>query len=353
MSPRKKKSQPKSSEKPIVRVGIDLGAHTTVVQTAGQLSELLLPKTTHIPTWLAYINEPDAEDRVAIGDAALSMRHEVLAFNPLQRRNRRALRDYAARLRSVLDPRSDKELWGVVSVQAGANEESVELVRLFAQELFDRTRLMNDALLMATSFGSRDVARKSIWIDLGADATRLCAVQGSSSSASEESVLLPGGGAAITARLNEHLTKRFPGLIVTPITGDQLKERFAHVSPANAVCPLRVLLDDVTKDVDIANIVRRACEPLVSETLSGIERVVANCPSDSIEEFLGHIVVSGGGARIPGLAARLQDGVRDMFGTHAVVQVPSDPACLVANGALRWAHFTEEDDWEVSLFSFA
>ena len=116
---------------------------------------------------------------------------------------------------------------------------------------------------------------------------------------------------------------------------------------------LRVLFEGTEQTIDVAPILRRACEPFVKDVLEGLRRIVQLCPSDSIEESFRNIVVAGGGARIAGIGERLQREVRAEFGEEAVVRTPEDPTVLVANGALRWAHFLADEEWEIPLFSFA
>jgi actin-related protein len=80
---------------------------------------------------------------------------------------------------------------------------------------------------------------------------------------------------------------------------------------------------------------------------------LAAAPSDIVEDLLGHVVVVGAGARMSGLKDRLAEEMRREFGTTATVRIPADPTVLVANGALRWAHFLQDEEWEIPLFSLA
>jgi rod shape-determining protein MreB len=337
----------------ILRVGLDIGFQTTVFQSANRLSELFLPKTHRIPTWLAYTDKgPGPREGILIGEQALFCRHELPLVHPIESGNPDALRDFADALRAAIDPDDNKELWGVVNCPPAALSEDLKNLRLVANQIFDRTCFLDSALLMATSFGCQEVARNSIWIDLGATSVRVALIQGGSPEPGKIMVV-PGGGNLVDARIRETMGKRFPDLLLTQVTINQLKERFAHVSPVDFPCMLRVLFEGTEQTIDVAPILRRACDPIVKDVLEGLRRLLQLCPSDSVEELFGNIVVAGGGARIAGVGERLREEVRSEFGEEAIVRIPEDPTVLVANGALRWAHFLEDDEWGIPLFSFA
>lgn len=345
-------ASPRGDEK-VLRVGLDIGFQSTVFQTARRLSDLFVPKTHRIPTWIAYTDQRwNGGESFLIGEQALFCRHELPLVHPLDSGDPNALRDFASGLRKVIDPAGKRELWGVVNCPAGATSEDLKNIRLVANQIFERTCLLDPALLMATSYGCQEVARNSIWIDLGATSVRVALIHGGSPEPGK-TMVVSGGGNSIDARIRETMGKRFPDLLLTKVTVNQLKERFAQVPPANLSCKLRVLFQGTEKMIDVAPILRRACEPIVKDVIEGLRRVLQVCPSDSIEELFGNIVVAGGGARMAGIGDRLREEVRSEFGHQAILRFPADPTVLVANGALRWAHFLEEEEWEIPLFSFA
>ena len=337
----------------VLRVGMDIGSHTTVYQMAQRLGDLLVPRTHRVPTLLAYSDEPgDSRGSLVVGDEALARKHEMNLVHPLQADESSVLGDFAGALRSSMDPDGNKELWGVINCPQGIPFEELKRIRLLANHIFDRTSLLDPALLMATSFGSQEVARNSIWIDLGATSVRVSPVHGGSPAPGETRVV-PGGGDAIDARLEEGLRKRYPDLLLSAVTINRIKECFAHLAPESRPASLRVWFEGREKVIDIASIVRRACEPLVDSVLEGLRSVLGSSPSDSVEELLENIIVVGGGARMMGIGDRLREECRREFGQRTSLRIPEDPTVLVANGGLRWAHFLREEEWEIPLFLFA
>jgi hypothetical protein len=329
----------------IVRVGLDAGRNNMVLQSARRLGDLVAPTTRRLPSLVALAGDPP---ELLVGHEVLANRHEAAPLHPLDGADTAVLERLGDRLRAKLDPAGDKQLWAVIN--AGSEEE--KRIRVIAHHIFDRVCFLDPALLMATSLGSNEVARHSIWIDLGTNSVRIAPVHGGSPDPGA-TVVVPGGGRAIDERLQEALRTRFPDLLLTDVTVTSIKERFAHVHPEELPCNLRVSFRGSEQVIEIGTHVRRACEPLVGEILKGLSSVVASCPSDSVEEMLGNIIVAGGGARMRGIETRLRDEVREFCGPAASVRLAEDPTTLIANGALRWAHFLREDQWGVPLFSFS
>ena len=337
-------------ESAAIRVGLDIGHHETVLQRVVIAGDLLQPQTLRLPTIVAC--EYDTTGTLLetyCGEDALALRHELELVHPLLTDDPHARGAFASVLHGMIAPRG-APIWGVVNLPQGAETREVAAVRSIAHEVFDRTKLLDGALLMATSYGSRQVARNSIWIDVGATSVRVSAVTGGTPE-SGKSMLVLGGMRGVATRLNEGLSSRFPDLPLTAVTAQRLVEHFAYVEPSVAECRLRICFRDAEKTVDIEKLVRRATAPLVEQILEGLRRVVATCPSDSIEEVLGNIFLAGGGSRVNGLSERLLAEVRREFGRLAKVTVPDRPRTLIANGALRWTELLADDDWEIPLFT--
>ena len=91
--------------------------------------------------------------------------------------------------------------------------------------------------------------------------------------------------------------------------------------------------------------------PATSRLLA--REVLALCPSDEIEAFQRNVLLVGGGARVLGLASRVQEELRADGFDFVRVHAPEQPSCLVARGAYLWAQSLEDDDWSIPLFSFA
>jgi actin-like ATPase involved in cell morphogenesis len=335
----------------VLRVGLDLGSHTTCFQLSSGLGELLVPKTFRLPTLIAYGPEGPSGKKVYVGEDALARRHELEIVNPLRTDRPEVIADFASALRALMDPDGKRELWGVVNCPQTGTPDDVRLTRSVAHQVFDRMSLLDPALLMATGFGSQEVARGSIWIDAGARAVRVAVVNGGAPQ-TRETAVIPGGGDAVSARLRDALNRRYPGLVVTGVTADAIKEKFAHVEPAERPARIEVSFRQETMPLDIAATIRHVCEPLAADILKALRRVIEECTSDRVEGLASNIVLAGGCAHMPGLAERMRLELRREFIRSASVRTIDDPKVLVTNGALRWAHLLGEEEWEFPVFLF-
>lgn len=334
----------------VVRVGLDLGAHTTMIKVARDDVGLEPPATLRIPTRIARVGGKKGPE-VVIGAEAVRRRHEAPLIHPLFTEDAQHLIDFAREIRSLLDPCGEHELWGVVTSAQAGTAEGLQHLRAFAHQVFDRTCVLATPLLMATGFGSRDAARSSIWIDIGATSVRAAPIQGGAPRPGE-TMVVPGGGDAVTLRLREILARRLPDLVLSEVTLDRMKEDLAHVPPASRRACLRIAFGGDYDTVDIAPFLRRAAEPLVHDVLSALHRVLEMSPSDLVEGLCANIVLAGGGAKLVGLAERLRaEACRELLPAASVL-VPDDPTALAARGALHWAHLLDEEEWETPVFSY-
>src|ERR1051325_9131623 len=80
-----------------------------------------------------------------------------------------------------------------------------------------------------------------------------------------------------------------------------------------------------------AHEVRQALEPVLSEIISAVRRVVEDAtPEGTADIYYSGLILTGGGALLHGLPERLQNDL------HLKVTVPSDPLTTVALGSGRW-----------------
>ena len=87
-------------------------------------------------------------------------------------------------------------------------------------------------------------------------------------------------------------------------------------------CPLPVTID--------AQEVRAALEPVISEIISTVRRVIEDSkPEVTADIYYSGVILTGGGALLSGMAARLQNDL------NLAVKMPEDPLTTVARGAGR------------------
>lgn len=329
-------------EFPVLHVGLDVGFHTTVFQVGKPVDENL-PSPRSLPTCLAYGEPQDGARETLVGELAVERRHKYRVIHPLTWRNPRALFDFAQALRRAMDPSYRHELRGVVNLPQGATVEQLRGIRALANEIFDRTRLVDGATLMAVNSDAAEIHHPTTWVDIGANSVRVTRVAGGNTEGSETFVV-PGGASAVRKRLRIELLRRFAHQPFSDLTVRRIQERFGHVRPASLDCQLHVAGEGHGSSEDIGSLITRACESLVEDVFTGLCQV---------PDALRDVRVAGAAAAMPGLGERLSRCLRDEFGRKVGLRVAEDPGTLVATGALRWAYRLDEEEWGVTPLSFA
>jgi hypothetical protein len=348
------------------KVGVDFGAHETrfalpsrpLLEDDGTVESEKdgEPRLLTLPTLMSYSREGAVPVQFScVGHKALSRRDHMRLVHPyrtsLDRRGK-VLGDFASHLRELIQKKHEPAPWAVVNCSVGAAPEEMAAKRTLANELFERVVYADDTFLLAVGLASQEVCKHSILIDIGATSIRGALMHGETPSP-EERVEVPFGGEKVDEALRKSLSIRYPELLLTPRTLTEIKESLAFVAPERRACELRIQFRGKERAVDVTEILHDASSALVPPLLRAARDVLALCPSDEIEAFQRNIVLSGGGAELPGIVPRVEEELRaDGFELARVRQV-SGSRFLVARGALRWAHLLRDDQWSIPLFSFA
>src|SRR5690606_20445947 len=91
----------------------------------------------------------------------------------------------------------------------------------------------------------------------------------------------------------------------------------------------------------------RACNQLLERIYPALTTLIARASSDSVEQLLQNIVITGGGSCIRGLDTVLQQRLAaDGFENPKVRIAGQDFKRFVALGALKAARSAREDQWQ-------
>ncbi len=344
-----------SSDGGAPRVGVDFGSCETKLalpfaSTAPQ------PHYLHVPTLISY-SRPEAEpiQFSCIGNAAVDRRDHLDLQNPLTvpaAERGRVLKDFAMHLRDLMQKRKEPSAWGVVGCPSDLDGPEAMARRMLANELFERVVFVDDMFLTALSVASQEVRQHSILVDVGHASIRGVLMQGIAPDA-EHRVHVDFGCDRLVDAVGKALLLRYPELVLTDVTLERLKRKLAFVHPARRRCRLRLRFRGRAKLIDVTRAVEEACARIVGPVLKATREILARCPSDDIESFQRHILLVGGGAHIPGLAARVQDELRADGFECARVRSAKNASRLVARGAFEWAQQLPPEEWSIPLFSFA
>ena len=343
-------------------IGLDLGKfETRMALPAGCNGEA--ETVFRMPTMLGYSRVEAELFFSCVGERALERRDHLRLVNPLgsdsttdgdvtEDERRSMLRDFAEHLREVYKGRYTSTPWAVVNRASGSSAEENATKRAIANELFERVLFADDALLLALGVIDEPFHPCSIIVDVGSNSTRAVLMYGEAPKP-EHCAVVPFGGDDVDEVLRSKILERYPELLLTTPTLNQLTRQLAFVTPVERKALLKIRFQGHARALEISEIVNEACSTIVAPIMKVIQKVLGVCPSDEAERFLENIILVGGGGAIAGLPERVElELSRDGF-QKPRVRTPENPTHLIARGAARWATMVPENQWTIPLFSFA
>lgn len=315
------------------------------------------PRFLSVPSVLSY-SSPEAEPIrfCCVGERALERRDHLRMIHPLRvgaaGDETHVLRDYALKLRDLFQKRSEPAPWGVVGQSAASTDAENDAKRAVAGELFERFLFVDDMFLIAVAMASHEIRQHSIIIDVGHTSIRAALMHGVAP-VPEERAEVAFGGEQMNRAYREAFALRYPELMLTDPTIEKIRGCFAFVAPSRRRCLLEIKCRGAVKTVDVTDVVEDASVALLRPILRAARDTLALCPSDEIESFQRNVLLVGGGARMLGIAERVEAELRADGFDLVRVSVPESPELAVARGAYVWAQSLDDDAWSIPLFSFA
>ena len=339
----------------VSRVGLDLGDLETRIALPPE-DGAPGPRFLSVPSALSY-SLPEAEPIrfCCVGARALERRDHLRLVHPLRvgvgGDEAHVLRDYALKLRGLFQKRSAPAPWGVIGLTEASAEEEKDAKRAVAGAMFERFVFVDDMFLIAVAMTSQAIRQHSIIIDIGQTSIRGALMHGVAPLSAERTEVA-FGSEQMNRAYREAFALRYPELMLTDPTLEKIRGRFAFLAPRRRQCLLEIKCRGTVKAVDVSEIVEDASVVILRPILRAARDVLAMCPSDEIESFQKNILLVGGGARMLGVAQRVETELRADGFDQVRVTVPESPELVIARGAYLWAQSLGEDDWSIPLFSF-
>ena len=352
--------------RPVVRIGLDLGTNTTVIEAPASDDPEAATGLTIIPTVVGYPKKEifdgllGTNNQTLYGEQAITNKLHVDLVWPLQTgvvNELEAAQNFLCFVRSQIDAEHKKEVWAVVGMPANADPESRRLLRRATSEAFERVIFVPEPFLAA--LGLRDEARRgeegyvdptanSLFVDIGAGTTDLCKVQGYFPG-DEDQLSMPIAGNDVDRALTEKVSRMHPDLQVPAVRITRIKEENSFVGTPIRRAMVTLPVNGKPQRFDFTNPLGQACELLVPPIIQAISELVSRCDVDSVEGLLKNIIITGGGSQVTGLCEFIQDQLEASgFATPRARKVHNYKR-LVAQGAIKIAMRAKDDQWVISL----
>lgn len=196
-----------------------------------------------------------------------------------------------------------------------------------------RVDLVNEGLAAALGAGlAFEDERAHLLVDIGGGTTNVTIT---ASGAVVSSISVKAAGNAMDEAIRDYVRSKYE-LQIGPRSAERVKiELGVACEQKKNNCRAEIvgkqLTDGMAKAVNVStDEVRLAIEPIVGEIIGGARRVIEESQPDvTADIYRTGLILTGGGALLPGMAERLQRELR----LH--VAVSDDPLCSVALGAGR------------------
>lgn len=344
-------------------LGFDWGTNMSCILGAypGE-SELIVKE--QVPTVVGYAKEGIVNDllpdnaKVLFGHQANQYRLHLTLKVPMVDgiiSDKEAARDYAMHLRSLIHVEDGTEIRAVIGVPANAKPVAREDIRQAVSGIFQRVICIPEPFLAALGYRDEsslndpsyvDPVRNSMFIDIGAGTTDVCLVQGYYPTAADL-ISFSFAGDKVDELLDQGIRQTYPDCELTKHKIREIKEKFSFVGKAPEKCIASVMIHGKTRKLDVTEQVGAACTALLNEIFTTVKDLIPRASSDTVEELLQNIILTGGGSRVRGLDTELQRLLAEDGYEKPVVRLVGEKYKeFVANGALKAARSAREDQWQ-------
>jgi len=339
--------KPKDEQKEdhVMFVGIDLGTSRSAICSSNGMREWI---ESYAGWPKDFIAEQVVGKPVLFGVEALEHRLSLDICRPLERgiikegieSSERAVKEIIRHLIDLAQPDPAQKIHAVVGVPSDSLKVNKLAIRRAVAEYVHTLMVVSEPF--AVAYGM-NLLNDALIIDLGAGTVDFCIMHGTIPSEEDQRTIFTAGD-YIDEQLFNYLIEKCPNSKFNKNMVRQFKERFSFVREIDE--PIRVELPVNGKPVmhDIKDAVRRACESILPSLIETTTEMIARFDPEFQMKIKNNIVLAGGGSLIRGIAAYLQDALKE-YGTCKVTCV-ADPLFAGANGGLKLAQDMPSKYWE-------
>lgn len=347
-------------------VGFDLGTNTSSVKSSTPGSSAVNISAV-VPTVVGYADKGivsgviPGNASMLFGKEALQHRLHLRLVTPLVNGNVKdmaATADFSKHIRSLVDPKGKKEIKTVIGIPANANARSREQLMDAVKSVFDHVLLIPEPFLAA--LGHRDENRlrqpryndpvkNSLFVDIGAGTTDLCMIQGYFPTADDQiSVLFAGD--TVDEILADSIRRTYPETDLSILKVRQIKEDHSYAGQDMKKVNIRAIVGGKPRKLQMGELIGDACNALVDQIFDGVQIIISRASSDSVEEMMQNIILTGGGSRIRNISRELERKLlAEGYESPRVTTVGPNFKESVSIGALKAAHGARDDQWQILL----
>jgi rod shape-determining protein MreB len=248
-----------------------------------------------------------------------------------------ALLTYAV---SLIRPRPDEEVCGIIGVPAQASIISKELLLNIAKDVLHIAVVVSEPFLVAYNLGT---LRNSIVVDIGAGTVDICGFKGMLPK-EEDQITLITAGDYIDTFLMTAISEHYPDVQLTKNLARKMKEAHSFMGAPSSPVVVTLRAGGKPGKYDITEEMRVACESIVPDIVEAIQSIVQGFDPEKQADALENIYLAGGGSRIKGLDKMIKGAMKGYGKVR--VECVEDPVFGGCAGAIKLANDVPPQFWD-------
>lgn len=342
----------------VLYIGIDFGtSRTSVSATNGQRET--------VSSFVGYpkdvVSRKLLKKDVLYGDDAVENRLALKLYRPLEygiikgsgahegkqlsdqewAENLKAAKDLLKHAVSLVKPRADELIYGVIGAPAQASVKNQKNLIECAREILDSVMICSEPFAVAYGIDRLDDV---LVVDIGAGTTDLCRMHGTMPEEGDQ-ITIPIAGDFIDNAIEKNIRTKFPKAQITRQMVKNFKEKYSNVLDDMTPAIANIPVDGKPTPLDITDCMRNGCREIVRPITDAIQKLIASFDPDFQDRLKKNVLLAGGGSLIGGLDIAIELDMIERLGTGKVMRI-EEPTYGGANGALKIAQDMPADFWQ-------
>ena len=325
-------------------LGIDLGTARTTVMSNRKFKGLV-HSVVGYPRDIIGVKILNRTQ--VIGAEAIEKRSYLDLFHPLEHgvvkeaseKDLEAAHELIKHTIEMADPLPGEKVCGIIGVPARASLANKAQLLAICESLMDISLVVSEPFMVAYGLGQLN---NTIIIDIGAGTIDICALTGTVPKPENQISILKGGD-YIDELLETAIRDAYPGVQIDRHLARTIKEESAFVGEPIEEVVYTMRINGKPADLDITEPMRITCETIVADIVENIKQMLPIFNPEHQSEALSNIILAGGGSRIRGLGAMIEQQLQE-YG-KAEVSMVADPEYSGSQGALKLAMELPPEYW--------
>ncbi|MDQ6991948.1 MAG: rod shape-determining protein [Mariprofundus sp.] len=235
---------------------------------------------------------------------------------------------------------SESEIYAAIGVPAQASLKNKKAILHLSKDIIDRLIIVSEAFAVAYSCNRFD---ECLIVDIGAGTTDLCRMHGSVPDASDQLTLTTAGN-FLDDMIAKAMLAKFPDVQLSKKIVKNIKEKHGYLSDASEPVIVRLTENGLIGEYDVSDVLKESCLQLAAPITKAVQALVGSFDPDFQESMRNNIIIAGGGSRLQGIDAAIEDSLAAYGGGRATCV--QDAEFCGSIGALNMCIEMPSEYWE-------